>query len=175
MAIDVRRVTRTGLLIIVFGLGGLMLWGATAPLHGAVVVGGMVKVEGSRKTVQHNEGGIVKSILVNDGDRVARGQTLIRLEDATVAAQYGIVRSALDAELARQARLTAEATLAAEPAFGAELTARAAEPGVQELQTRERALFTSRRHALLEQQRLIRDQIAEIRQEITALGDQRKA
>lgn len=175
MAINVRRVTRNGLLIIVFGFGGVMLWGATAPLHGAVVVIGAVKVEGSRKTVQHNEGGIVKSILVRDGDRVERGQTLIRLEDAAVAAQYGIVRSALDAELARQARLTAEATLAETPAFGSELAARAQESTVQELEARETALFDSRRHALLEQQRLIREQIGEIRREIAALGDQRKA
>ncbi len=175
MAIDVKRITRTGMTVIVFGVGGVLLWGATAPLNGAVVINGMVKVEGSRKTVQHNEGGIVKSILVRDGDRVERGQTLIQLEDANVSAQYGIVRSALDAELARQARLTAEATLADAPAFGAEILARTAEPTVQELKTRELALFGSRRHALLEQQRLIRTQIGDIRREITALGEQRKA
>lgn len=175
MAIDVKRITRTGLLIIVFGVGGTFLWGATAPLNGAVVVIGMVKVEGSRKTVQHNEGGIVKSILVKDGDTVAPGQTLIRLEDASVAAQFGIVRSALDAELARLARLSAEATLAEKPVFGAELAARATEASVQELQARELALFSSRRHALLEQQDLIREQIGEIREEVRALRKQRKA
>ena len=175
MAINVKRVTRTGLAIIVVGFGGLLLWGSTAPLHGAVMMGGMVKVEGSRKTIQHNEGGIVKTIFVGDGDRVERGQTLIQLEDASVAAQYGIVRSALDAELARLARLTAEATLAQAPVFGVELMQRATEATVRELQERELGLFTSRRHALLEQQRLIRDQIGEIRQEIAALGAQRKA
>ena len=175
MAIDVKRITRTGLLIIVFGVGGTFLWGATAPLNGAVVVIGMVKVEGSRKTVQHNEGGIVKSILVKDGDTVAPGQTLIRLEDASVAAQFGIVRSALDAELARLARLSAEATLAETPVVGAELAARAADASVQELQARELALFGSRRHALLEQQRLIREQIGEIREEVRALRKQREA
>jgi HlyD family type I secretion membrane fusion protein len=175
MAINVKRVTRTGLAIIVLGFGGLLLWGSTAPLHGAVMMGGMVKVEGSRKTIQHNEGGIVKTIFVGDGDRVERGQTLIQLEDASVAAQYGIVRSALDAELARLARLTAEATLAQAPVFGVELMQRATEATVRELQERELGLFTSRRHALLEQQRLIRDQIGEIRQEIAALGAQRKA
>ena len=175
MAIDVKRITRTGLFIIVFGVGGAFLWGATAPLNGAVVVIGMVKVEGSRKTVQHNEGGIVKSILVKDGDTVAPGQTLIRLEDASVSAQYGIVRSALDAELARLARLSAEATLGETPVFGTELAARAGEASVQELQDRELALFSSRRHALLEQQRLIREQMGEIREEVRALRQQRKA
>ena len=175
MAINVNRTTRTGLAVIVFGFGGALLWSALAPLHGAVVVGRLVKVEGSRKTVQHNEGGIVKSILVNDGDTVARGQVLIRLEDASVAAQYGIVRSALDGELARQARLTAEATLAPAVRFGAELDLRAPETTVVELKEREVAMFQSRRHSLLEQQRLIRAQIGQIREEVAALGEQRKA
>jgi len=175
MAINLKRTTRTGLAVIVFGFGGMLLWSAMAPLQGAVVVGGLVKVEGSRKTLQHNEGGIVKSILVSDGDTVDRGQILILLDDASVAAQYGIVRSALDGELARQARLTAEATLTPAVRFGAELEQRGAETTVLELKEREIAMFQSRRHGLLEQKRLIRAQIGQIRKEVVALGEQRKA
>jgi HlyD family type I secretion membrane fusion protein len=175
MAIDVKRVSRTGLVTILVAFGGLGIWTATAPLHGAVVVGGLVKVATNRKTIQHNEGGIVKSILVRDGDLVERGQTLIQLEDAGVQAQYGIVRRALDVELSRVSRLTAEATLADELKFPAELLARADEPAIAEIQQRDRALFKTRRQALLDQQRLLREQIVAIRQEITALGDQKKA
>jgi HlyD family type I secretion membrane fusion protein len=159
--------------VVVFG--GLGLWLTTAPLHGAVVVHGLVKVEGYRKTVQHNEGGIVKSILVKDGDLVERGQTLIQLDDAGVAAQYGIVRRALDAELSRMARLSAEATMADEVQFSAELIARSDDPIVREIQQRDRALFATRRHALNEQQRLIREQMVEVGREISALGEQMKA
>ena len=43
MTIDVRRITRTGMFVIVFGVGGALLWGGTAPLNGAVVINGMVK------------------------------------------------------------------------------------------------------------------------------------
>jgi HlyD family type I secretion membrane fusion protein len=175
MTIDVKRVTRRGLIIILVAFGGGGLWTATAPLHGAVVVGGLVKVASNRKTVQHNEGGIVKAINVRDGDLVERGQVLIQLDDAQVAAQYGIVRGALDAELARQARLVAEATMAEAIKFPAELQARASDSTVPEMQERETALFTTRRSALLEQQELIRQQIGEIRREMSALGEQKKA
>ncbi|MFM7783032.1 MAG: HlyD family type I secretion periplasmic adaptor subunit [Gammaproteobacteria bacterium] len=172
MAVDVERIKRTGLITILVVFGGLGVWLATAPLHGAVVAGGIVRVESNRKTVQHGEGGIVKSILVRDGDTVERGQTLIQLEDAAVGAQYGIARGALDAELARQARLTAEATMAPDINFPAELTARAGEAPVQEMQQREQALFSTRRRALEEQRELIRAQIGEIRKEIAALTGQ---
>ena len=175
MTIDAKRISRTGLYVILIAFGGVGLWTATAPLQGAVVVGGLVKVASNRKTVQHNEGGIVKAILVDDGDVVEQGQTLIQLEDAQVAAQYGIVRGALDAELARQARLTAEATLVDALQFPAELAPRSADPVVMEMQQREAALFTARRHALGEQQRLLRAQVDETRTEIAALADQQKA
>jgi HlyD family type I secretion membrane fusion protein len=175
MAIDVKRISRTGLITIVVVFGGLGIWISTAPLHGAVVVSGLVKVEGYRKTVQHNEGGIVKAIRVRDGDLVERGQTLIQLEDAQVAAQYGIVRGALDGELARQARLTAEATLAGSVAFPQEILTRLDEPAVADLQQREQALFTTRRAALEEQQRLLRAQAEEILREIAAVGEQKIA
>jgi HlyD family type I secretion membrane fusion protein len=173
--IDVKRISRIGLYTILIAFGGVGVWTATAPLHGAIVVGGLVKVATNRKTIQHNEGGIVKSILVRDGDLVERGQTLIQLEDAGVVAQYGIVRGALDAEISRQARLTAEATMAEDIRFPAELLNRADDPDVIEMQARDRALFKTRRHALLEQQRLLRQQIGEIRNEIVALTDQKKA
>jgi epimerase transport system membrane fusion protein len=174
MAIDPARIGRTGLATIVVVFGGLGVWGATAPLHGAVVVDGLVKVATFRKTVQHNEGGIVKAILVRDGDVVTRGQTLIQLQDAPVVAQHRIVRGALDGELARQARLTAEATLADQIAFAPELRNREDDPQVAELQRRERALFESRRGALDEQRKLIRAQVEETREEIAAVLEQRE-
>ena len=39
----------------------------------------------NRKTIQHLEGGIVREILVGDGDLVRAGQTLISLEDTKAA------------------------------------------------------------------------------------------
>lgn len=175
MTIDVKSVCRKGVITIAVVFGGLGLWMATAPLHGAVVVHGLVKVETNRKTIQHNEGGIVDKVLVRDGDIVKRGQTLIQLEDASVSAQYGILRGALDAQLARQARLHAEATFAEAVAFPEELKVRVGEGTVTELLQREQALFDTRRSALAEQIRLSLSQIGEIRSELVALSKQRGA
>lgn len=169
------KLARHGLLLILATLVGAGIWAATAPIQGAVVTAGLVKSVGNRKTVQHNEGGIVKAILVKDGDAVAQGQPLILLEDASVSAGYQVVRDALDAELARQSRLHAEATNAPRIEFPLELTQRQADTTVQLLMTREVALFDTRRHALLEQTRLLQEQADDIAQEANALKAQLSA
>ena len=58
-AADARRFIAwgAGLIVLAFGLGGA--WAGLAPLSGAVIAGGSVKVEANRKTVQHLEGGIL--------------------------------------------------------------------------------------------------------------------
>jgi multidrug efflux pump subunit AcrA (membrane-fusion protein) len=47
-------------------------WAATAPLSGAAIAPGVVSPEGSRRRVQHLEGGIIREIRVSDGDRGER-------------------------------------------------------------------------------------------------------
>src|SRR5690348_5739548 len=83
---DVRKLALAGAAVIGFAFAGFAAWGALAPLSGAVIGSGVVKVDSSRKTIQHLEGGIVHEIRVKDGDLVKQGQTLILLQDATVSA-----------------------------------------------------------------------------------------
>ena len=59
-------------LLIGLFFGGLGWWAASAPLAGAAIAPGVVSPEGSRRTVQHLEGGIVRDILVQDGSWCAR-------------------------------------------------------------------------------------------------------
>src|SRR6185369_9523850 len=68
--------TRRMMLPIALAAGLIAFWSAMAPLSGAVVATGQVKVELNRKTVQHQEGGIVREILVRDGQHVRAGQAL---------------------------------------------------------------------------------------------------
>ena len=90
------------------------LWSVTASLDGAVVATGVVQVEAARKKVQHLEGGIVKEVRVRDGDAVAEGDVLIRLDDTSVGANLRLVQGQ-SAELAiRRYRLLAERDGAAE-------------------------------------------------------------
>jgi epimerase transport system membrane fusion protein len=94
------------LVIVMFGFFGA--WSLLAPLGSAALAPGSVTVEGYRKTVQHLEGGIVKSINVRDGDNISKGQILLELEDTSSRAQLETLRGQLFSALAKEARLIAE-------------------------------------------------------------------
>jgi multidrug efflux pump subunit AcrA (membrane-fusion protein) len=108
--------------------------------------------------VQHQEGGIVRAIRVRDGDRVTQGQELMLLDDVRIDAQLDLLRTQLDAERAKTARLEAERTLAAKPVFPKDLIK-------DEYRTREEALFRARREALDTQIAVLRKQIRETAEE----------
>jgi HlyD family type I secretion membrane fusion protein len=172
---DARSIVRAGLIVIailVFVIGGFL---AFAPLSGAVVAPAVVKVDLDRKVVQHQEGGIVSQILVRDGDRVQAGQTLLTIEDIRVDATNELLRTQLDAELARSARLGAEGRVDASVRFPRELTERAGDARVREQLERERSLFSARRDSLDGQVQLLRTQIRETQGEIEAWTGQLKA
>src|ERR671922_1450770 len=118
---EIKPLVRAGLLVIALGAVSFAAWAYFAPLSGAVIAPGFVKVDLNRKVVQHQEGGIVRAIRVRDGDRVTQGQELVLLDDVRIDAQLDLLRTQLDAERAKAARLEAERTLAQRPAFPKDL------------------------------------------------------
>lgn len=167
---------RAGLIVIVLAFVVAGGWMALAPIAGAIIAQGAVKIDMNRKTVQHQEGGIVKEILVRDGDRVRQGQPLIVLDDVRVDAAYDSLKTQLDSELARNARLSADRMLANSLVFPEQLTARAErEPKVAEVLQREEALFRARRQTLREQARLLEQQARQAEEEASALRRQIRA
>ncbi|HMF69469.1 MAG TPA: biotin/lipoyl-binding protein, partial [Phyllobacterium sp.] len=76
-----RGVALVGNLLICTFILGFGTWSVFAPLKSAAIASGVVEPESSRKTIQHFEGGIVRQILVKNGDAVKAGQILIQLED----------------------------------------------------------------------------------------------
>jgi HlyD family type I secretion membrane fusion protein len=169
---DMRRIVRAGLVVAGTGAVALGAWASLAPLAGAVIAPGFVKVDMNRKVVQHQEGGIVRELKVRDGDRVARGQPLLVLEDLRVDAAVELLRQQLDAERAKAARLDSERGLAPKVAFPADLERRRGEAKLAEQLEREAALFRARRDALESQIAVLRKQIGETHEEARALGDQ---
>ncbi len=105
---DGRRPARLGWALLVMGLGGFLAWAVWAPLDQGVVVSGLLTVVGQRQTVQHPVGGVVESIEVYDGQPVAAGQVLLRLEQPTLRSQVRNLRSQWQAAEAQVARLIAE-------------------------------------------------------------------
>jgi len=77
----------------------------------------------SRQTqlLQSLEGGIVDAILVQEGDIVKAGQSLIRIDDTKFASEFGEIRERRAAMAARVARLEAEVQGRTRPTFPDEL------------------------------------------------------
>lgn len=98
--------------IIVFTFVVLGGWSAIARIDSAVVADGVVAMESNRKTIQHLEGGIVRAILVRDGDAVRQGDTLMRLDPTRSAAADMGFRQQLAIASALQARLIAQREMA---------------------------------------------------------------
>ena len=105
---DLSSNARSGLLlfILLFGFGGI--WATTAPINGAALASGEVTVRSYSKTVQHLEGGIIKDLLVENGERVKAGDPILELDDTQPLAQLEIAKSQELALTALEARLIAE-------------------------------------------------------------------
>lgn len=114
----------TTLLVLVVGFGG---WATLSSIAGAVVASGQVEVEQNRQVVQHPDGGVVAEILVDDGDLISAGATLIRLDGSFLKSELAIVEGQFFEILARRGRLEAERDVVAEIIFPEELVRLAAD------------------------------------------------
>jgi len=167
-----RPIVRFGLAVVFVTFVVLGGWAALAPLHGAVIAVGLVKVESYRKTVQHQEGGIVREILVRDGVRVKEGEPLILLRDVTVDASLGLLRDTLNAELVRHARLEAEQEGRGDFELPAELRNLQDERTVQDALSKETLVFQAHKKSLEGKIALMEQQVREIDAEYEALQKQ---
>lgn len=173
---EVRRWTRIGHLVIAATLGLGVLWSSLAPLSSAVLASGLVKVDSSRKKVQPADAGVVKDILVREGDAVRAGQVLVRLDATQAGAAHGVVTSGRDVALATQARLEAERDERGSLTFPADLQARAqAEPAVRQILDGQRTMFAVRRSAREGELGILEQQTGALRNEIEGFRSQRQA
>ena len=97
-----------GYLFVLLFFGGLGTWAALAHIASAVVASGVVSPEGSRKTIQHLEGGIIAEILVDDGDEVREGEPLVVLQEIQARAAFQVLEDRRGLLAAKRARLLAE-------------------------------------------------------------------
>ena len=141
----------TGVAILALFFGGIALWAVMAPLHAAVYAQGEVVFQNKRQAVQHQEGGIVKQILVKDGETVKAGQPLIVLEDDQVKPMVDMYEGQAVAETATIIRLEAEKEDLPSVTFPKGIPA----PIVQT----ETKLFNAKREAYLKQIDVVKSQI----------------
>src|SRR5690349_20142720 len=105
---SMKSVATAGWVIVGLFFGVFGAWSLTAPLNGAVVANGVVKVEGNRKSVQHLDGGIVKDLRVKEGDKVNAGDILIVLDETQAKAEYDVLSQQYMVLRATEARLLTE-------------------------------------------------------------------
>jgi HlyD family secretion protein len=159
---------------MLFGLGvflvfvvGFGAWAGLAPLAEASVAPGVIKVEGSRRTIQHLEGGIVREILFRDGDKVKAGEVIARLDVIQADSQLETQRAQRWALLAQDARLAAEIEGGRSVAYPADL-ATSTDPRAMEAVAGQRALFEARQANLNSQVQVLQARIEQ--QQATIAG-----
>lgn len=164
-----------GLTMLLALIGGFGAWAVTARLDGAIIAAGQFAVEGERKTVQHLEGGIVREILVGEGDRVEQGEVLLRLDGTVDKASYAIVRNERQELEAQRSRLLSELRGADQlifeaPSPGAEDAGR-----LREIREGQRELFKARLASRTAERRLREQRIKQLTDEIDGLQRQRSS
>jgi HlyD family secretion protein len=168
----IRRLALFGAALIAVFIVGFGAWSAVAPLKSAALASGVVAVESNRKTIQHLESGIIDAILVHDGDTVAAGQPLIRLDSTRARTDLAALQSQFWDALAGEARLVAQRDGRDRIDFPDDLLARVDDPVLARVMAGQRGIFDTRRSSLRSKTAVIRRRIAETDEEINGLKAQ---
>lgn len=156
-----------GFLALGILVGGLGLWAVKTRLAGAIVSPGVIEVQSNRQVVEHPDGGVVGEIFVRDGDVVAAGDLLLRLDDTFMSSEQTIVESQLFDLLARRARLEAERDGLTSEDLAARLAEVQKEYNIDpDLIEGQQNLFDARLETLSKQDEQLRKQLVQIESEI---------
>lgn len=149
------------------------LWAILAPLNSAAIASGTLRADGGgRKTVQHLEGGIIRQIVVKEGQHVRAGQTLVLLDDTQSNARDAALLTSYYSLLAQDARLTAERNGAASVTYPAELTSKASDPNVSSIIAASNAVFKTRRRAMGDQVSILNQRLGQASAELSSTQSQ---
>ena len=139
-------------------IGGVGVWSMRTQIAGAIIASGMIVLENNRQVVQHAEGGIVGEIAARDGDPVAAGALLVRLDDTLLSSELSVAELQLVELKARHARLVAERDGADQITFPRELSV-FGQTKASEQMNGQRSLFDARRISLDKEQSQIGERI----------------
>jgi HlyD family secretion protein len=146
-----RTIILTGSALITVFVIGFIVWAALAPLHSAAMAPGLIVVESHRKAIQHFEGGIVRNVLVTEGQVVEADQDLIVLDNTRAKTELAMIQGEADALTALEARLVAERDGLETITFPPTLLSRIADTKVAEAIQGQVSAFASRRETLTKQ------------------------
>ena len=153
--------------VLILGVAAFLvvavLWADWAVLDEVTTGEGRVIPSSQIQVVQNLEGGIVRAILVREGEIVKPGQVLLQIDNSTFVASYGELRTRYLGLLAQVSRLRAEARQ--QPLqFPLELLAEG-----RKIAERERALYFARQSELKAQLAVFEQLVAQRKQELAEL------
>jgi membrane fusion protein, protease secretion system len=157
---NITKYTRLGWLIIVAGLGGFLLWASLAPLDKGVPLNGTVAVASNKKAIQHESGGTVDAILVDEGDIVKAGDVLIRMNNVQASAEAESAHVQYVVARITEARLSAEMNHQAGVKLPPEFELAKREPRVIESLALQNQISSSRQAAIRSELSAIDESIA---------------
>lgn len=144
-------------------------WIATAQVDRIAVAEGVVAPLGQTRTLQHLEGGVVVEILAREGDRVAAGSPILRLDLGDAGLNPEEIRLSIDALVLERARLLAEAS---QLDLALPTAERDRNPALAEA---ERATFRSRRREYESNQTLLQDRVVQRELDVESIDGRLRA
>ena len=153
-------------------IGVFGAWATTTELHGAVIAPATIIAETNSKRVQQKDGGVVRKILVRDGDRVTEGQVLLILDDTETKAELGIVEALLIEELAKKARLEAQRDESATLTFPDELQQKRSDPKIGKVLEGQEKLHAARLAAVKGKIDQLNEQVGQVGEQIEGITAQ---
>lgn len=154
-----RRPMVMGAGVIAIFVVGLGLWASLDQLASGITAMAEVRVDSQRKTLRAKETGVVKQILVKEGQAVRPGQPLLLFNDVEQRAAVDVLQNQYDTLLAQNARFSAEAMNRATLEFPAELTARMSDPAVATLIRDQQFLFSTRQQLFQSQSAVLSQRV----------------
>lgn len=167
-----------GFLVMLTFFGGAAYWAYQAKLDGAVVAQASFVVDGNRKTVQHLDGGIVRDLLVTDGDIVEAGQPLVVFDSTEAEVDLTVLSSQIGELAARRARLLAQINHA--DAFRRSDVALLIEENIPEVlwesaYLTQKRVFDSEARARSSEKNVLKRRITALEDQIRGLEEQRQS
>ena len=174
--LELRRTFRLGWWCIAVFVAIFGVWSTVVPLARSTVAPGSVSPDGSRRTVQHLEGGIVRHIHVREGDKVTAGEVVIELEDVKARTNYSTQQAKLWQYLAEHGRLRAERNDFEDIEFDPRLLKQVEKSRtVRDALEAQRAIFFSGRDAIITQKDILLQRVKQLDQQIAGLQIQNKS
>ncbi len=170
------RPTILGIVALLVLVGGFGTWAATTNIAGAIISTGQIEVDRNRQVVQHPDGGVVETILVDEGDRVEAGDILIGLDATLLRSRLTTAESQIQELQARRGRLEAERDGADKIIFPTELVATAlVDPQAAALMDGQQRLFEARATTIQRSVEQLRGRSLQITRQIEGITAQQAA